>query len=242
MSRRIHFAIGDIHGESEKLAELHDAILERIAFEARPATIIHLGDYVDRGPDSKSVIDRIIALETDTADNPDIEVLSLLGNHERMMLDAINTLDDDKFNFWALNGGLETLASYIDTELDDVTQLNDVIPPAHVEWLKSLPTMIHYPDENLAFVHAGIDPRTFPDCDDEYRLWTRSKKFFDTSRWPDREELKHVKIIHGHTPRENHKPTVMDQRINVDTGACFGGPLTAVMLKDDDAPQFLRAA
>ncbi|HSS12453.1 MAG TPA: metallophosphoesterase, partial [Rhizomicrobium sp.] len=63
MAGPIYFAIGDIHGESRKLRDMHGAILDRIAWEKRAAKIIHLGDYVDRGPDSRSVIDQVMALE-----------------------------------------------------------------------------------------------------------------------------------------------------------------------------------
>ncbi len=76
MAGLIYFAIGDVHGESRKLGELHAAILERIAFEGAPARIIHLGDYVDRGPDTKGVIERVMALEARFANDASISVKS----------------------------------------------------------------------------------------------------------------------------------------------------------------------
>ena len=72
-------------------------------------------------------------------------------------------------------------------------------------------------------------------------LWTRSDRFFHQSEWPDREELKDMMVVHGHTPR-SFEPEVFPHRINVDTGAVFGGPLTAVMLKEGERPEFLRAS
>jgi serine/threonine protein phosphatase 1 len=99
-----------------------------------------------------------------------------------------------------------------------------------------------YRDEarRLVFVHAGIDPATFPDCPDGVRLWTRSNNFFDRERWPGRSDLHDLLVIHGHTPR-SYEPEVFPHRINVDTGAVFGGPLTAVVLKDGEEPSFIRA-
>ena len=94
MAGLIYFAIGDVHGESRKLGELHAAILERIAFEGAPARIIHLGDYVDRGPDTKGVIERVMALEARFANDASISVKSLKGNHEQMMLDAYDRTAD----------------------------------------------------------------------------------------------------------------------------------------------------
>ena len=241
MTHRTWFAIGDVHGEADKLAELHDAIFDRIAFEGGPAGLIHLGDYVDRGPSSRQVIDRIMKLETTSKADETLRIISLKGNHELMMLEAIAGGAPGKLSNWLLNGGRETLASYGVEDPDEAPSLFEVIPGEHIDWLRQLPTMLHVPDEALAFVHAGIDPRTFPDCSDEHHLWTRSRKFFDTGRWPDREELSGLTVVHGHTPTTDNQPKVMDRRINVDTGACFGGPLTAVMLQPGQAPQFLRA-
>ena len=86
MAGPIYFAIGDVHGEADKLRQLHAAILDRIAFEGRAAKIVHLGDYVDRGPDSRGVVDAVMAIEARFNRDPAIEVVSLMGNHEQMML------------------------------------------------------------------------------------------------------------------------------------------------------------
>jgi serine/threonine protein phosphatase 1 len=72
-------------------------------------------------------------------------------------------------------------------------------------------------------------------------MWTRSRAFFDSNRWPDRDELYDLLVVHGHTPTFDFEPDQQERRINVDTGACFGGPLTAVVLPPDDPPRFLRA-
>jgi serine/threonine protein phosphatase 1 len=239
MSSRIYFAIGDIHGEVRKLAELHAAILDRIAFEKIPAAIVHLGDYVDRGPDSCGVIDRVMALEQRFADDDGLEVVSLMGNHEQMMLHAIDQNPSWGNESWLSQGGRETLWSYLGGRpLNE--QWREAIPKAHISWIRNLPDLFRDKEQKLAFVHAGIDPRIFPDCPDQIRLWTRSDRFFNTHEWPDREELSGLTVIHGHTPR-GVEPEVEGRRINIDTGACYGGPLTAVMLKDGEDPEFLRA-
>ena len=89
-------------------------------------------------------------------------------------------------------------------------------------------------------MHAGIEPAQFPEEDQRTYLWTRSERFFLQWQWPDREELKGLLVIHGHTPK-SFDPEIYPHRINIDTGAVFGGPLTAVMLKDGARPEFLRA-
>jgi serine/threonine protein phosphatase 1 len=233
---RLYFAIGDIHGESVRLKQLHAAILDRIAFEGRPARIVHLGDYIDRGPDSRGVIEQIMALQARYDDDPAIDVIALMGNHEEMML---NQKPERASAHWLDSGGVQTLESYGEYRRNDVTNWVASIPKAHLRWLANLPTFYYDEPRRLAFVHAGIDPKTFPDCRDEVRLWTRSDKFM-RERWPEREELKGLTVIHGHTPTDTYEPDVFANRINVDTGAVYGGPLTAVMLKDGAAPQFLR--
>lgn len=245
MAGPIYFAIGDIHGEAEKLDALHAAIVDRIAFEKRRSVIVHLGDYVDRGPDSRGVIERIMALEQRLEGDPDVMVASLLGNHEQMMLDQLESGDSEGARTWLGWGGDATVASYLggltDDADEDMAAWRQVMPEEHVAWLASRPDILRDPAHNLAFVHAGISPKRFPDCPQQIRLWTRSEKFFNDADWPDRPELKGLTVIHGHTPTEDFRPDVTFRRINVDTGACFGGPLTAVMLKDDAAPQFLFA-
>lgn len=241
----IYFAIGDIHGENAKLAEIHAAMLERIAWEKKQpgfdgVRIIHLGDYVDRGPDTKGVIDRVMAFEKRFEHDDSIRVVSLLGNHEEMMLHALTTPLEGGADSWLKQGGNEAVDSYLAGGAVEGDWRN-AIPKAHVDWMSGLPTMVYDADRKLAFVHAGIEPSTFPECREQLRIWTRSDRFFDASLWPDRDVLKGLCVVHGHTPK-GFEPEVFPHRINVDTGACFGGPLTAVMLKPGQEPMFIRAA
>jgi serine/threonine protein phosphatase 1 len=238
MTGPIYFAIGDVHGEAVKLRALHDAILDRIAFEKRPARIIHLGDYVDRGPDSRGVIERIMALEEMFAGSPRIEVISLMGNHERMMLDAYDATEDA--GHWWTQGGAETIESYVGDEAPLATNWRSLIPRAHIDWIRRLRLIHHATDQKLVFVHAGIEPASFPNESDETYLWTRSERFMNDDNWPKRPALDGLTVIHGHTPVSD-QPELKFRRINIDTGACFGGPLTAVVLKDGETPQFLQA-
>jgi serine/threonine protein phosphatase 1 len=238
MAGPVYFAIGDVHGEAGKLRVLHDAILDRIAFENCSARIIHLGDYVDRGPDSRGVIERVMRLEALFADSPGIQVISLMGNHEQMMLDAYDS-PGDAGNWWS-QGGAESADSYAGGSGLADAGWRETIPREHITWLRHLPRIHRADERKLVFVHAGIDPATFPNCPEAIHLWTRSNKFFDHDQWPDREALKDLLVVHGHTPK-SHEPEHFPHRINVDTGAVFGGPLTAVILKENAEPSFIRA-
>lgn len=236
MSARVYYAIGDVHGEAERLAELHGYIADDAARLGLPATIVHVGDLVDRGPDSRAVVARVMALE----ESKTFGVVTLKGNHEAMMLQAYDRGDSGGMLQWASSGGDETIQSYL-RHNGSRASWREAIDPAHISWLRALPTLWRDEERKIAFVHAGIDPKTFPECSDEIRMWTRSDRFFEPSSWPKRAELEGWLIVHGHTPTYDHEPEVSAQRINIDTGACYGGDLTAVVLAPDAAPRFLRA-
>lgn len=239
MNDVIYFAIGDIHGEAAKLAALHGAILDRIAFEKAPAHIVHLGDYVDRGPDSSGVITQVTALQQRFADDPAVKVTALLGNHEEMMLSAWSAGPGAPDEGWIEQGGREAVASYLQGKpLEGDWRAR--VPKAHMRWIASLPHLLYDRERRLVFVHAGIEPANFPDCSEHVHLWTRSPRFMDDALWPQREELDGLVVVHGHTPR-SYEPEITTRRINVDTAACFGGPLTAVVLKPGAPPEFLMA-
>lgn len=236
---RAYYAIGDVHGMAERLLQLHQAIRDDIAASGGPpATIVHLGDYIDRGPDSRGVIAAIIALETETAPSRGrYTIVNLRGNHEQMMLDALGRANPTARRLWTANGGDTTIESYRRAR----SERQSLIDLAHLRWLRRLPTAYRAPDQNLVFVHAGIDPELFPHCAEHVRMWTRSARFFDVAHWPDREALRSLIVVHGHTPTNDFSPDVTAQRINVDTGAVFGGPLTCVVLRPGDRPRFLYA-
>ena len=203
------FAIGDVHGCSEELARL----LAKIPFDEN-STIIFVGDLIDRGPDSKGVLDLVLALREKT------RVVGLMGNHEHMLLSFIDDPESEIGGMFIYNGGSSTLASY---GADDGTY---TIPAEHMDFYREL-KLSHETDEYY-FVHAGV-----PDCDlneiDGEKdvltlLWIREKFLKSSRKWGK-------KIIHGHTPvvQVENKPN----RINIDTGCVFNGKLTAVGLPSE---------
>ena len=216
------YAIGDVHGEAERLGQMHAHILERheLLFEGLDKTIIHLGDYVDRGPDSAGVIEQIMALEA----RKDVSVVNLRGNHEAMMLDGLSRAFPNARAHWLKNGGSETLTSYH-------AKGHAHVPDAHIKWLAACPLIHIEKSRKLIFVHAGIDPEKYPEETPETYMWTRSQRFFDAASWSNR-RLFGWTVVHGHTPTEDSFPETVKahaNRINLDTGAVFGGRLTAAI-------------
>lgn len=227
----VYYAIGDIHGELDKLRSLHNHISDfhNAIYPNRPHLVIHLGDYVDRGPNSCGVINYIQSLNDDESFN----VINLKGNHEVLMLSAHQSPKETALRHWLVNGGEQTLASY-----PNGVQKKSL--KAHLNWIESLPILYKDETRNLIFVHAGINPETYPENDNNVHLWTRNTTFFESENWIN-PKLSGVTVIHGHTPTLTDYPDISKdgRRINVDTGACYGGPLTAVVLAVEDKPQFL---
>jgi serine/threonine protein phosphatase 1 len=150
------YAIGDIHGELGALCRLITEC-ERDA-DGRPMRLVFIGDYIDRGPDSRGVVDYIINLQSRLA----VNAICLRGNHEALALSAIDDLDTEN---WILNGGDMTLRSY------DVSSALE-LPAAHVAWFRSL--RLAFDDGLRFFVHAGINPARPLDRQDRHDLlWIR---------------------------------------------------------------------
>jgi diadenosine tetraphosphatase ApaH/serine/threonine PP2A family protein phosphatase len=214
------YAIGDIHGSLRKLRTLL-AHCQRHA-QGRAASFVFLGDYIGRGPESADVVRHLIALQARLRD----QVVALKGNHEAFALGVID--GDTPAEHWLSQGGMQTLRSYGVADAG-------ALPRDHVDWLRSLP--LCYDDGRRFFVHAGIDPRRALDAQDEHdMLWIR-EPFLSDRR--DHGRL----IVHGHTPLENRATDLRGNRLNLDTGAVFGGPLTAaVFTAAQTAPiEFLQA-
>ena len=234
MSNHTYYAIGDIHGEAAKLDEL----VRRIRADAMSLKAAHrlvfLGDMIDRGPDSRRVVECAMRLVNQEA------AVAIKGNHEELMLHAYDREDSIGLYHWAVNGGDETIASY-ESANGASGHWRNAVDREHVKWLRTLPTLWRDEERGIAFVHGGIDPETFPECGDDVRMWTRSSGFFNADAWPARAELADLLVVHGHTPTRDFEPHVHPRRINVDTGACFGGPLTCAVLAPGEAPRFLFA-
>jgi serine/threonine protein phosphatase 1 len=204
------YAIGDIHGCLAKMNRLLDRIAEETA--GKPVRLIFLGDYIDRGPDSRGVIERLMTLQRERPD----DVICLRGNHEAMALASVAS--DEYEEYWRANGGATTLASFAVSHARD-------LPADVIAWMDAL--LYAYDDGLRYFVHAGIDPaKPLAQQNDHDRIWIREP--FLSSR-----ETFERLIIHGHTPLMTAKPDVRTNRINLDTGAVFGGPLTAAAFRVD---------
>lgn len=195
------FVVGDLHGCLDMLKRL----LDKISWQPSKDRLIFLGDYVDRGKDSRGVIDHLIDL---TRISPYVECL--MGNHERLFLDYIDGENQETF---LLNGGMATLNSYRrNNEID--------IPEDHLEFIRSLKIMIEL--DQYYLVHAGLKPGvSIEEQTTDDRLWIRKKFIFSDYDFGK-------KIIFGHTPFS--MPFVMDNKIGLDTGAVFGNKLTCVEL------------
>ncbi len=217
----IIYAIGDIHGEYNKLIDIlaqAKAHHER-RWADRDAWLVTLGDYVDRGPRSKDVVELLMS-EAEPLAMFKTRV-HLRGNHEQMMVEAIEGVHRD-VNYWSYNGGDATLASYGAT-----TSNTSAVPTEHIEWLAARPLAFEAGD--FFFAHGGIAPgRPLEKQRETDMLWIREA--FTESR------VMHPKrIVHGHT-WDADEPVIRPNRIGIDTGAGYaGGRLTCVVLDPEDA-------
>lgn len=220
------YAVGDIHGRLDLLELLSDRIRQDL--ERRPVDSsieIYIGDYTDRGPDSRAVID-YLASDRRVCDRR----VCLKGNHDKIFLTFLE--DASVLIDWRDLGGLETLYSYgvsppmsrdPEQAADCQARLLSVIPDAHVAFLRELPLKAEI--GNYLFVHAGIDPdKDLEQQDESDLLWIRDP-FLSCRRDFG------VIVVHGHTPKSQYEH--LPNRINVDTGAVFSGRLTCVVLEGD---------
>lgn len=213
------YAIGDIHGCDAMLAALHGLIAQDLA--ERPCAaplLLHLGDYVDRGPDSAGVIARLVA----GAAPPGIPMVNLMGNHERTMLDALAG-ERAAVTDWRISGGREALASWaIDAEADPARWAAQ-IPPAHRCFVAGL--ALHHRAGGYLFVHAGVRPGVrFEDQQPDDLLRIRHAFLNSEADFG-------AVVVHGHSPTRG--VVVRANRIGIDTGAVYGRELTCAVLEAD---------
>ena len=181
-------AIGDIHGEIDKLNEL----LRQLEPQ-KEDTLVFLGDYIDRGKHSKEVIERLIELSSS------IKCIFLKGNHEDMLLKIPVTKKEEDVNFWMVNGGVETFDSY--GGFENIFKL-------HGDFFNNLKP--YYLTDKYLFVHAGINPdKPLDEQSENDLLWIRDD-FIDKKH-----NLKQ-KVIFGHTAF--YTPYVEEDKIGIDTG------------------------
>lgn len=219
------YAIGDIHGCAAQL----EALIAKVANDGisfcGEKHLIFLGDYIDRGPDSKGVIDRLLSPPP-----PGFVTHFIKGNHEAALLDFL--ADAETYRAWRGYGAAETLLSYgVRPPLFEVSAdfeqariaLTVAIPPRHHNFFRSLQSYVVMKD--YAFVHAGIRPgRVMENQTDSDLLWIRDDFLSNTSM--------HAKIIvHGHTPVLH--PVNLHNRVGIDTGVYATGVLTCVVLEGE---------
>ncbi len=219
------YAIGDIHGRLDLLEKLSGLIRDDLAAnKPRSSLAIFLGDYIDRGPASRGVIDALLS-ETAICDDK----IFLRGNHEAVLLDVLR--DASVIEHWARFGGLETLKSYgvglnlpiCPSDYESLrVQFVERCPSAHLDFLHR--TKLFHQLTDYYFVHAGVRPGVELALQkEEDLLWIRRP--FLTSPKPASKV-----VVHGHTPVAS--PELLPHRINVDTGAFMTGKLTCVVLED----------
>ncbi|MEL7834760.1 metallophosphoesterase family protein [Fodinibius sp. Rm-B-1B1-1] len=213
MSERKYIAIGDIHGCFHSMKALLDKLESYYDRQ-----FIFVGDYIDRGPGSKQVVDYLL----DFKEN--VDCVFLRGNHEQMLLDSFQK---GSKSMWMMNGGRETIKSY-NANGDTLS-----LPESHRKFYES--TRLYYETENYFFVHAGLSPaKTIAESIKDEKelqefLWERSHLNAFETPWEKT-------VVFGHTPRP--KPVQKDKMIGIDTGCVFDrvgyGKLTAVKLPEEE--------
>lgn len=219
------YAVGDIHGRADLLVKLHDLVQKdaEVCGQEKDRKIVYLGDYIDRGLDSKEVIDILL-----THPVPGFQHIFLKGNHEDLLLRCLQ--DPTVWPQWIGNGGAATALSY-GARLQGGTEGRDGyermrqdllarIPPEHCDFLESLQLSCRSGD--YLFVHAGIRPDVpLEHQDPQDLMWIRG------------DFLRHkgplgVVVVHGHSI--SLKPEVLPERIGIDTGAYATNVLSCLVL------------
>jgi len=223
------YAIPDIHGHADKLAHVLD-LIERDG--GKDAKIVFLGDYIDRGPDSKDVLQMLI-----DGQQAGRNWTFLKGNHDRLMeyFFAEPMRFDPQFLigyswFHERLGGIETMASYgVEVKegrrhFEVLADAREAVPQSHLEFIRGLD--LTFQQDDLLFVHAGIRPEVPLDQQVEQDLvWIRDEFHSFTEPHP-------YLIIHGHTPVK--QATHYGNRINLDAGAGYGHPIAAAVIEGRD--------
>jgi serine/threonine protein phosphatase 1 len=221
------YAVGDIHGSLDLLDRLQERIVADLA--SRPAEnpiIIYLGDFIDRGEASRQVLDRLLHPGNDLP-----QARHLRGNHEQMLLDCLS--EPGRSASWRANGGGECLLSYGVEPLllrgyadsaEIIERFSELLPQEHLEFLTQLP--LSFVAGDFFFCHAGVRPGV-----DLARQSARDLLWIRDEFLSSRADFGKV-VVHGHTPVP--QPELLPNRINVDTGACFAGRLTAAVIEGRD--------
>lgn len=213
------YAVGDIHGEISLLRELYQKILDDIASsEDDMNTIVFLGDYIDRGEDSKAVLDFLMSLtNTDT-----LKHVFLTGNHEELMIHSVEHTDFAACQMWLQNGGLKTLEDFGITLEDAVNGALD----KYIDWIKRV-CFLYLDTPSYVFCHGGVDTKAkLKETRPEVFTWKRTHY---TGSYMDYPKI----VVHGHTPLEDGIMLQGFNEINVDTGSYFTKVITAAVLPNE---------
>ena len=201
------FVFGDIHGCYRALL----ALLAKISPDPDRDTLVFLGDYIDRGPDSRPVIAELLRLKGIFR-----HFIALRGNHEQMFL---NYLAGRGQNVFLLTGGRQTLLSY---ELGIANEARRRLPLEHQQFISELRT--YWEDDKYIYVHAGLQPGiALPEQSADWLLWAREQFIESRHDFGKR-------VIFAHTPFPT--PRIEANKIGIDTGAVYGGHLTCLILPE----------
>ena len=207
------YAFPDLHGR----LDLFEAAIEKIASHSagQRATLVTLGDYIDRGPSSRELIERLMNWRSDR-----LALVNLKGNHEAMMWQVCNNLAE--LGWWIANGGDWTLKSYGQTSQHEFA--SRAVPRVHLQWISALPCM--HVDQHRVFVHAAVDPNVPLDRQNEQTLlWKRYPEGFDRGHG-------HRHVVHGHHANPA-APIVTSGKTNLDGLAWKTGRLVIGVFEDD---------
>jgi serine/threonine protein phosphatase 1 len=218
------YAVGDIHGERKLLEELIGKLPLR-----RGDRLVFLGDYVDRGPDSRGVVDFLVELSRKYS------CVFLCGNHESMFLDFLGWERDEYFagDAFLANGGDRTLASYDYFDQKNPEPTSFELPETHRSFFKNL--KLYHREGDYLFIHAGLGRKMLKESDLTYALRQADSDdlLWDRSTIESPHDLG-VTIVYGHTPSNDFKVRWNPPfSIGIDTGAVYGASLTAIRLPDE---------
>ncbi|MBM7553158.1 metallophosphoesterase family protein [Thalassobacillus pellis] len=192
-----HLIVSDIHGEIGKL----EKVLGQADYNPEEDCLVLLGDYVDRGPHSKEVVEKVKELvENDGA-------IAIKGNHDDLFIRSRE--DGEALELWKMNGAARTWKSYEDSP----EKLEE-----HRQWMKQN-LRLYYESDDYIFVHAGLEPKiAVEDQKEDTMLWTRHMEPIGLGKT----------VVHGHTPVE--EVAYYNDQIDIDTGAAYGGKLSMLEL------------
>jgi serine/threonine protein phosphatase 1 len=217
------FIVGDIHACPAELETLLTAL--RLQSEDR---LVFLGDYIDRGPNARAVVDLLLGMKADAV----CRLTFLKGNHEDMFLDFLG-LPGNHGDAFLVNGGVPTLGSYGLLRSNVGQDVAAQLPPEHLEFYRSLETM--FTDGETLCVHAGLNPaRPLPEQTEEERLWIRQEFITRPHSFP-------YTVVFGHTPQREvlfHLP----YKVGIDTGLVYGGKLSCLEITERKLLQIAKGS